>query len=78
MNIFIYFIYWKEKNIVNWNMFIMTSGLFLQQDNHNSILKEILYIIGVKVIHSFVSVFSLNIALPTLSMLLSVFQKYCF
>lgn len=56
----------------------MTNGLFLRQDNHNSILKEILYIIGVKLIYSFVSGFSLNIALLAFFMSLSVLQKHYF
>lgn len=59
-------------------MFIMTNGLFLRQDNHNSILKEILCIIGVKLIYSFMSVFSFNIALPAFFMSLSVLQKHYF
>lgn len=56
-------------------MFIMTNGLFLREDNHNSILKKILYLIGVKLMYSFVSAFSLNIALPAFSMSLNIFQK---
>ena len=56
----------------------MTNVLFLRQDNHNTILQKILYIIGVNLIYSFVPVFSLNTALPAFSMSLSIFQNVIF